>query len=158
MQIVCGNCQLTFDAPEGTTGLVCPICRSPLQADAGGGAKPAPKMIDWNGGTLTELIALLSAPAVSARVEVIPVGAEAAIGEVRLSAASRTRSTTARPPTTRSQAAHVTRALPRRPALPDPKTETWARPVPEAGTLDGRLRRAPHATATTSSRARSMAR
>src|SRR5450755_1032316 len=85
MQVFCANCQLTFDAPEGTAGLVCPICRNPLQADgAAGGAKPASTAIDWNGGTLTDLIALLSAPAVSARVEVIPTGADAPIGEVHL--------------------------------------------------------------------------
>ena len=30
MQVSCGNCQLSFDAPEGATGLVCPICRGPL--------------------------------------------------------------------------------------------------------------------------------
>ena len=85
MQVTCANCQLTFDAPEGTTGLVCPICRNPLQVDAGGdGAEPAAKMIDWSGGSLTDLIALLSAPAVSARVEVVPLGAESPIGEVHL--------------------------------------------------------------------------
>ena len=37
MQVACGNCQLTFDAPEGTTGLVCPICRNPLQMGDGDG-------------------------------------------------------------------------------------------------------------------------
>ena len=76
MQVVCGNCQLTFDAPEGTTGLVCPICRSPLHVEGGGAngdaSKAASKSLEWNGGSLTDLIAILSAPAVSARVEVIP--------------------------------------------------------------------------------------
>ena len=36
MQVVCGNCQLSFQAPEGAAGLMCPICRSPLRpAQAG---------------------------------------------------------------------------------------------------------------------------
>ncbi len=74
MQVVCGTCQLSFDAPEGATGLVCPICRGPLrpQAAAGsrsdGGSKTAH---EWSGGDLDDLIAILSAPAVSARVEVL---------------------------------------------------------------------------------------
>ncbi len=87
MQVVCGHCQLSFDAPEGATGLVCPICRGPLrpQAAAGsegdGGGKTAH---DWSGGDLDDLIAILSAPAVSARVEVLGATGDAAVGEVHL--------------------------------------------------------------------------
>jgi hypothetical protein len=146
MQVVCGNCQLTFDAPEGTTGLVCPICRNPLQLDAGAagggaGAKPATKLIDWNGGSLSDLIALLSAPAVSARVEVIPLGADSPIGEVHLVAGGVSDSI--------YDGQAVDDALdklltitPARfrvdPRLPDPKDGNLNNPGPNAGTLDGR--------------------
>jgi hypothetical protein len=87
MQVVCATCQLSFDAPEGATGLVCPICRGPLRAQAAagsegdGGSKTAH---EWSGGDLDDLIALLSAPAVSARVEVLGATGDAAIGEVHL--------------------------------------------------------------------------
>jgi hypothetical protein len=88
MQVVCGNCQLNFDAPDGATGLLCPICRTPLRPEAAGdGAGKAaaePATVDWSGGTLDDLIALLSAPAVSARVEVMPATGGAAVGEVHL--------------------------------------------------------------------------
>ena len=43
MQVVCGNCQLSFDAPEGATGLVCPICRGPLLPKSADGAAPPPR-------------------------------------------------------------------------------------------------------------------
>src|SRR3982750_2786621 len=70
MQVSCGNCQLSFDAPEGGTGLVCPICRGPLLPKSADGAAPATKaMQDWSGGDLDDLIAILSGPALSARVE-----------------------------------------------------------------------------------------
>jgi hypothetical protein len=145
MQVVCGNCQLTFDAPEGTTGLVCPICRSPLQVDAGGGtngaAKPTSKLIDWNGGTLSDLIALLSAPAVSARVEVIPVGAEAPIGEVHLVAGGVSDSIYNGQATDDALDRLLT-ITPARfrvdPRLPQPMTGELGTPGPDAGTLDGR--------------------
>jgi hypothetical protein len=144
MQVVCGNCQLTFDAPEGTTGLVCPICRSPLQPDsgtAGGDTKPASKTLDWNGGTLTDLIAILSAPAVTARVEVIPVGAEAAIGEVHLVAGGVSDSIYNGQATDDALDRLLT-VTPARfrvePRLPHPTTGDLGTPGPEAGTLDGR--------------------
>jgi hypothetical protein len=144
MQVACGNCQLTFDAPEGATGLVCPICRSPLQPDTGAGAdagKPATKMLDWNGGTLTDLIAILSAPAVSARVEVIPVGAEAPIGEVHLVAGGVSDSIYNGQATDDALDKLLT-VTPARfrvePRLPNPKTGELGSPGPEAGTLDGR--------------------
>ena len=86
MQVVCGNCQLSFDAPDGATGLVCPICRGPLRAQsADGSAGAAAKAgMDWSGGDLDDLIAILSAPAVSARVEVLPASGDTAVGEVHL--------------------------------------------------------------------------
>ena len=88
MQVFCANCQLSFEAPEGASGLQCPICRSPLTAagtdtadakDTGRHGLSAPQ--DWSGGTLDELVAALSAPALSARVEVL--GADGTVaGEV----------------------------------------------------------------------------
>ncbi|HEV3031720.1 MAG TPA: hypothetical protein VG319_08740 [Polyangia bacterium] len=146
MQVVCGNCQLTFDAPEGATGLVCPICRNPLQqveaaAAGNGAAKPVRKIIDWNGGTLTDLIALLSAPAVSARVEVIPVGADTPIGEVHLVAGGVSDSIYAGEATDDALDKLLTITPARfrvEPRLPNPKTGELGTPGPEAGTLDGR--------------------
>ena len=85
MQVSCGNCQLSFDAPEGATGLVCPICRGPLLPKSADGAAPATKAAqDWSGGDLDDLIAILSAPALSARVEVLGATGDAAVGEVHL--------------------------------------------------------------------------
>src|SRR5215471_756962 len=85
MQVSCGNCQLSFDAPEGATGLVCPICRGPLlPKSADGAAAPTKAAQDWSGGDLDDLIAILSGPALSARVEVLGASGDAAIGEVHL--------------------------------------------------------------------------
>jgi hypothetical protein len=85
MQVSCGNCQLSFDAPEGASGLVCPICRGPLLAKSADGAGPAAKaVLDWSGGDLDDLIAILSQPALSARVEVLGATGDTAVGEVHL--------------------------------------------------------------------------
>ncbi|HEY5451431.1 MAG TPA: hypothetical protein VIQ54_21905 [Polyangia bacterium] len=85
MQVSCGNCQLSFDAPEGATGLVCPICRGPLLPKSADGASPAAKATqEWSGGDLDDLIAILSGPALSARVEVLGATGDAAVGEVHL--------------------------------------------------------------------------
>src|SRR3954452_21946582 len=88
MQVVCGNCQLNFEAPDGATGLVCPICRSPLRAESAGGdgaaAAPEKTAIEWAGGSLDDLIALLSTGAASARVEVLGAGGGDAVGEVHM--------------------------------------------------------------------------
>ena len=87
MQVVCSNCQLSFQAPDGATGLVCPICRSPLRASdapAEPESGPVRQLVDWSGGTLDDLVALLSAPAWSARVEVLPAGGGNAVGEVHV--------------------------------------------------------------------------
>jgi hypothetical protein len=144
MQVVCGNCQLTFDAPEGTTGLVCPICRNPLQLEAGpdgNGGKPASKIIEWGGGSLSDLIALLSAPAVSARVEVIPVGADKPIGEVHLVAGGVSDSIYDGQATDDAldKLLVVTPARFRiDPRLPHPQTGDLGTPGPDSGTLDGR--------------------
>ena len=86
MQVVCANCQLSFQAPDGATGLVCPICRSPLQAPEGSGDSgptPARQVLDWAGGTLDDLVALLSGPAWSVRVEILlPAGKAGGEGKV----------------------------------------------------------------------------
>jgi hypothetical protein len=94
MQVVCANCQLSFQAPEGATGLLCPICRSPLrppdgdgkgQASRGEASGPsARQVLDWAGGSLDDLIALLSGPSWSARVEVLPAGKDVPAGEVHV--------------------------------------------------------------------------
>jgi hypothetical protein len=87
MQVVCSNCQLSFQAPDGATGLVCPICRSPLRAPEGSGeinAAPAKQVIDWAGGSLDDLVALLSAPSWSARIEVLPATGADPVGEVQV--------------------------------------------------------------------------
>jgi hypothetical protein len=90
MQVFCGNCQLNFEAPDGASGLVCPICRNPLQPQATEGgngaaaAAPDKHVQDWNGGTLDDLIALLTGPALSARVEVLAAGSQTPAGEVHL--------------------------------------------------------------------------
>src|SRR6476619_3533184 len=86
MQVSCGNCQLSFDAPEGARGLVCPICRGPLlpKSAEGAGAAPTSGAQEWNGGDLDDLIAILSGPALSARVEVLGASGDNAIGEVHL--------------------------------------------------------------------------
>ncbi|HVZ74322.1 MAG TPA: hypothetical protein VHJ20_18205 [Polyangia bacterium] len=142
MQVVCGNCQLTFDAPEGTTGLVCPICRNPLQPEsAAGGGAPATKKIEWAGGTLPELITLLSAPAVSAVVEVLPPGSDAPIGEVHLIAGGVSDSVYQGDASDDAldRLLTVTGARFRiDPRMPDPATGDLGKPGPESGTLDGR--------------------
>ena len=87
MQVVCSNCQLSFQAPDGATGLVCPICRSPLRgadAPAEPEAGPTRQVVEWAGGTIDDLVALLSAPAWSARVEVLPASGDTAVGEVHV--------------------------------------------------------------------------
>ena len=85
MQVVCGNCQLSFEAPAGAAGLVCPICRGPLRPDqAAADAVPANPALDWDAGTLDDLIAILSPPATAARVEVFAVGNDTPVGEVHL--------------------------------------------------------------------------
>src|SRR5436190_22161464 len=142
MQVVCGNCQLTFDAPEGTTGLVCPICRTPLQGDGGGdNGKAASKTLDWNGGSLTDLIAILSAPAVSARLEVIPMGGDSPVGEVHLVAGGVSDSIYNGQATDDALDRLLT-VTPARfrvePRLPHPQTGDLGTPGPASGTLDGR--------------------
>ena len=148
MQVVCSTCQLSFDAPDGATGLVCPICRGPLLPKSADG--DAPKAADsgatkagteWRGGDLDDLIAILSAPAVSARVEVLAATGDAAVGEVHLLAGGVSDAFFEGKSTDdaldRLHALKATRfRVDQR--LPNPIDGNLVSPGPEAGTLDGR--------------------
>ena len=148
MQVVCSTCQLSFDAPDGATGLVCPICRGPLLPKSADG--DAPKAADanakkaaaeWRGGDLDDLIALLSGPALSARVEVLGATGDAAVGEVHLLAGGVSDAFFGGKST--DDALDKLHALkPTRfridQRLPNPIDGNLVVPGPEAGTLDGR--------------------
>jgi hypothetical protein len=148
MQVVCSTCQLSFDAPEGASGLVCPICRGPLLAKSAdgdgpkaGGAEAAKTAPEWRGGDLEDLIAILSAPASSARVEVLPATGDAPIGEVHLLAGGVSDAFFGGKST--DDALDKLYALkPTRfrvdQRLPNPIDGNLVSPGPEAGTLDGR--------------------
>jgi hypothetical protein len=142
MQVVCATCQLSFDAPEGATGLVCPICRGPLRAQSADGAAPAPKTAhEWSGGDLDDVIALLSAPAVSARVEILAPKGDEVLGEVHLLAGGVSESIFGGKSTDdaldRLRTLNPTRfRIEQR--LPNPVDGSLTNPGPETGTLDGR--------------------
>lgn len=146
MQVVCATCQLSFDAPEGATGLVCPICRGPLRPQSADGAAPAPKSAqEWSGGDLDDLIAILSAPAVSARVEVLGPkadgNADEVLGEVHLLAGGVSESIFKGKSTDdaldRLRALNPTRFRVEQ-RLPNPIDGSLTNAGPETGTLDGR--------------------
>ncbi len=142
MQVSCGNCQLSFDAPEGATGLVCPICRGPLLPKSADGAAPATKATqDWNGGDLDDLIAILSAPALSARVEVLGASGDTAIGEVHLLAGGVSDALHGGKSTDdaldKLRAAKPTRFRVEQ-RLPNPADGDLTYPGPESGTLESR--------------------
>jgi hypothetical protein len=67
---------------------MCPICRSPLKppesAGTNGATAPARQIVDWSGGSVDDLITLLSGPAWSARVEVFATGSDEPVGEVHV--------------------------------------------------------------------------
>jgi hypothetical protein len=148
MQVVCSTCQLSFDAPDGATGLVCPICRGPLlpksadgeasKSEAGDTTRSLP---EWRGGDLDDLIALLSAPASSARVQVLGATGDEPIGEVHLLAGGVSDAFFGGKST--DDALDKLHALkPTRfridQQLPNPADGNLVSPGPEAGTLDGR--------------------
>jgi hypothetical protein len=148
MQVVCSTCQLSFDAPDGATGLVCPICRGPLlpksadgdvpKAADSGAAKTAP---EWRGGDLDDLIAILSGPASSARVEVLAATGDAAVGEVHLLAGGVSDAFFEGKSTDDAlDKLHALKSTRFRvdQRLPNPSDGNLVSPGPEAGTLDGR--------------------
>ncbi len=147
MQVLCSTCQLSFDAPEGATGLVCPICRGPLRpqvapgAEGAAAAKAGGDGVEWSGGDLDDLIAILSAPAVSARVEVLGATGDAVIGEVHLLAGGVSDSIYAGKATDdaldRLRADKPTRFRVEQ-RLPNPTDGNLSEAGPETGTLDGR--------------------
>jgi hypothetical protein len=147
MQVLCSTCQLSFDAPEGATGLVCPICRGPLRPQAAPGAEGAAAAraggdsVDWTGGDLDDLIAILSAPAVSARVQVLGASGDAVIGEVHLLAGGVSDSIYGGKATDdaldRLRADKPTRFRVEQ-RLPNPTDGNLSEAGPETGTLDGR--------------------
>ena len=142
MQVVCATCQLSFDAPEGATGLVCPICRGPLRPQSADGTAPAAKTAhEWTGGDLDDVIAILSAPAVSARVEVLAPKGDEVLGEVHLLAGGVSESIFAGKSTDdaldRLRTLNPTRfRIEQR--LPNPIDGSLTNAGPETGTLDGR--------------------
>jgi hypothetical protein len=143
MQVVCATCQLSFDAPEGATGLVCPICRGPLRPQSADGTAPAAAKTahEWTGGDLDDVIAILSAPAVSARVEVLAPKGDEVLGEVHLLAGGVSDSIFAGKSTDdaldRLRTLNPTRfRIEQR--LPNPIDGSLTNPGPETGTLDGR--------------------
>jgi len=142
MQVSCGNCQLSFDAPEGATGLVCPICRGPLLPKSADGASPAAKATqEWSGGDLDDLIAILSGPALSARVEVLGATGDAAVGEVHLLAGGVSDALFGGKSTDdaldKLRAAKPTRFRVEQ-RLPNPTDGDLTYPGPDAGTLESR--------------------
>src|SRR5689334_16326239 len=145
MQVSCGNCQLSFDAPEGASGLVCPICRGPLLPKSADGASPAAKGAqaaqEWSGGDLDDLIAILSAPALSARVEALGASGDAAIGEVHLLAGGVSDALYGGKSTDdaldKLRAAKPTRFRVEQ-RLPNPTDGDLTYPGPDAGTLESR--------------------
>jgi hypothetical protein len=143
MQVVCSSCQLSFQAPEGATGLVCPICRSPLRADQASGeaAGATANVHEWAGGTLDDLMSFLNPPALSVRIEVLPAKSDLVAGEVHLLAGGVSEAIFAGRST--DDALEKLRAVsPVRfriePRLPNPNDGDLTYPGPDAGTLDAR--------------------
>jgi len=148
MQVVCSTCQLSFDAPDGATGLVCPICRGPLLPKSADGSAPkaaagdaSKSLPEWHGGDLEDLIAILSGPASSARVQVLGPTGDEVIGEVHLLAGGVSDAFIGGKSTDdaldRLHALKPTRFRVDQ-QLPNPIDGNLVSPGPEAGTLDGR--------------------
>jgi len=144
MQVVCSNCQLSFQAPDGATGLMCPICRSPLRSPEGSGevnAAPVKQVIDWAGGSLDDLVALLSGPSLSARIEVFAAAGGNPVGEVQVIAGGVAEAIFEGKSTHESldKLRAVTGAKFRiEPRLPNPANGDLAAPGPEQGKLEER--------------------
>ena len=145
MQVVCGNVPAQLRRARGSDGPGLSDLPRPAaqpQAAAGPRATPAAKTAqDWSGGDLDDLIAILSAPAVSARVEVL--GRHRRRGHRRGSPPGRRRlGLDLRRQGDRRRARSAARGqadpLPRRAAPPQPDDGDLSEPGPETGTLDGR--------------------
>jgi hypothetical protein len=144
MQVVCGSCQLNFQAPDGATGLLCPICRSPLrpaQASAAAEAAAQKTVQEWAGGTLDDLIAIASPPALALRVEVLPAKGDTPVGEVHLLAGGVSEAIYGGSST--EDALDKLRAVSNarfriEPRLPNPTDGDLTYPGPDTGTLDAR--------------------
>lgn len=142
MQVVCGNCQLSFQAPEGAAGLMCPICRSPLRAaQAGSDGAAKENIVEWSGGALDDLVAYLSGPATAVRIEVLPATGDTAVGELHLLAGGISETLYAGKST--DDALDKLRGVqnPRfrlEARLPNPVDGDLGSPGPESGTLDSR--------------------
>lgn len=142
MQVACSSCQLSFQAPEGAAGLMCPICRSPLRPALASGETAVPKNItEWEGGALDDLVAFLTGPAWAARVEVLPAKGDTPVGEIHLLAGGISealyggKSTEDALDKLRAVAGARFRIEPR---LPNPTDGDLASPGAESGTLDSR--------------------
>ena len=142
MQVACSNCQLSFQAPEGAVGLMCPICRSPLRpAQAAGDAALPTNVTEWEGGSLDDLVAFLAGPAWPARIEVLPAKGDTPVGEVHLLAGGISEALFGGKST--EDAIDKLRAVPGarfriEPRLPNPTDGDLASPGPDSGTLDSR--------------------
>ena len=142
MQVVCGNCQLSFQAPEGAAGLMCPICRSPLRpAQAGSDGAAKENLVEWSGGSLDNLVAYLAGPATAVRIEVLPATGDSAVGEVHLLAGGVSEALYAGKST--DDALDKLRGVqsPRfrlEARLPNPVDGDLGSPGPDSGTLDSR--------------------
>ena len=142
MQVVCGNCQLSFQAPEGAAGLMCPICRSPLRpAQAAGDAAANQNLVEWSGGALDDLVAYFSGPAAAVRIEVLPATGDTAVGEVHMLAGGISETLYAGKST--DDALDKLRGVnnPRfrlETRLPNPVDGDLTSPGPDSGTLDSR--------------------
>ncbi|HEY2904101.1 MAG TPA: hypothetical protein VGL59_26165 [Polyangia bacterium] len=111
----------------------------PAQASAD--PAPANAILDWDAGTLDDLIAILSAPALAARVEVFAVGSEIPAGEVHLLAGGV--SDALAPGILPNDALdHLRAVVPARfhieQRLPNPADGDLTYPGADAGTLDSR--------------------
>lgn len=142
MQFVCETDQMNFDAPDDAVGLVCPICRRPLRpAFAGTDAEEPRNQLEWDGGTLDDLIEMLAAPAITARIEVVPMGSESAAGEVHLVAggvhAAMWGAERGDPALDRLRHVRPARYVVE-PRLPDPETGNIDQPVPDSGKIEDR--------------------
>ncbi|HET6284250.1 MAG TPA: hypothetical protein VFH73_25060 [Polyangia bacterium] len=142
MQVVCGNCQLNFQAPDGATGLVCPICRSPLRpAQASAESAANKSILEWDGGALDDLMAILTAPALAVRVEVIAAANDTPMGEVHLLAGGVSEAiyNGSNSNDALDKLRSVTPARFRiEPRLPNPTDGDLTYPGPDSGTLDAR--------------------